>query len=67
MGQIQLFYKNKMHNLRIDKETWKIGTDHNKLEKIIKYMPAQHKKHLLEKKNPFSSNIKESTAFFYGW
>ena len=36
----------------IDKETWKIGTDCNKMEKLIKYnMPVQyHKKHLLEEK-----------------
>ena len=28
-------------------------------------MPAQHKKHLLEKKKPFSSNIKESSFFLW--
>ena len=35
----------------IDKETWKIGKNHDKMEKLIKYnMPVQyHKKHLLEK------------------
>ena len=36
----------------IDKETWKIGTDSDKMEKLIKYnMPFQyHKKCLLGKK-----------------
>ena len=49
MGRIQLSYKNKMHNLRmrsynwlmIDKGTWKIGTDRDKMEKLTKYnMPV---------------------------
>ena len=37
----------------IDKETWKIGTDCDKMEKIIKYHihVQYHKKHLFEKEN----------------
>ena len=49
-----------MYNLRIiDKETLKIGTDCDKIEKLIKYnMPVQyHKKGFLGKKT-YSSNVK---------
>ena len=61
-------YENKMHNLRIrsynwqmiDKETWKIGTDCDKMEKLIKYnMPVQyHKKCLLWEKKQKLSKVK---------
>ena len=50
----------------IDKETWKIGTDRDKLEKLIKYhMHIQyHKKNLFEKEKIFSSNRKTIHCFF---
>ena len=54
----------------IDKETSKIETDRDKMEKLIKYnMPVQYKKCLLEKKKKqtFSSNGEQSTVFFYEW
>ena len=36
----------------IDKKTWKIGTDRDKMEKLIKYrMHVYHKKRLFEKRN----------------
>ena len=45
----------------IDKETWKIGADHDKIEKIIKYnMYVQYHKTLW-------SNLKQFTDFFYEW
>ena len=39
----------------IDKETLKIGTDHDKMEKLMKYhMHVQyHKKHLFKKEKSF--------------
>ena len=44
----------------IDKETWKIGTDCDKMEKLIKYnMPVQyHKKCLLWEKKQKLSKVK---------
>ena len=50
----------------IDKETWNVERDCDKMEKMIKNkMSVQyHKKRLLLKKT-FSSNIKQSTIFFY--
>ena len=53
MVQIHLPYKNKIYDFRIrsynwymiDKETWNIRTDHNKMGKLFKYsMPVQYKK-----------------------
>ena len=51
----------------IDKETWNVERDCDKMEKMIKNkMSVQHhKKRLLLKKKTFSSNIKQSTVFFY--
>ena len=53
----------------IDKEIRKIGTNRDKMETLIKHnMSVQHhKKCLLEKKTTFSSNIKQSTVFFFKW
>ena len=54
----------------IDKETWKIGTDRGKMEKLIKYnKPGQYhkKKASSEEKKTFSNNVKQSTIFFYEW
>ena len=49
----------------MDKETWKIGTDRDKMEKLIKYhMHLQHhRKHLFEKEKTFSSNCKAIQSF----
>ena len=49
----------------IDKETWKIGTDHDKMEKLIKYhLHVQyHKNHLLEKEKTFPCNHKTIHSF----
>ena len=49
----------------IDKETRKIRTDPDKIEKSIKYyMHVQyHKKHLFEKEKTFSSNRKAIHCF----
>ena len=50
----------------IDKEIRKIGTNRDKMVKLIKHnMSVHHKKCLLEKKTTFSSNIKQSTVFFF--
>ena len=53
----------------IDKETWKIETDHDKTEKFIKYhMQAQyHGKHHFEKEKTFFSTCKTIHSFFYEW
>ena len=43
-----------------DKETWKIGTDRDKIEKLIKYnMSVQYHKSIVLKKKTYSSNIKQ--------
>ena len=44
----------------IDKETWKIGKDCDKMEKLIKYHMhvKYHKKSLFEKEETFSGNCK---------
>ena len=49
----------------IKKETWKIGKDHDKMKKLIKYlMQVQyHKKHLFEKEKTFSSIHKTIHCF----
>ena len=46
----------------IDKQTWKIGKDHNKMEKLIKYhMHVQyHKKHLFKKETKVQITRKAS-------
>ena len=53
----------------IDKETAKIGTDCDKMEKLIKYnMRVQyHKSISLKKKNTFSCNVKQFTFFLNEW
>ena len=50
----------------IDKETWKIRADLDKMEKSINYhMYVQyHKKNLLKKKKLSQVTIKQSTVFF---
>ena len=55
----------------IDKETWKIGTDCNKMEKLIKYniyVQYYNKSIFLKKKkkkkNIISNKIKKLTVFF---
>ena len=49
----------------IDKETWKTGTDRDKMKKIIKYhLQVQYKKRLLEKEKTFSSNRQTIRSFF---
>ena len=50
----------------IDTETWKIGADHDKMEKLIKcHMHIEHhKKHLFEKEKTFLSNCKAIHCFF---
>ena len=42
----------------IDKETWKIGAERDKMEKLIKYHihVPYYKKHYFEKEKTFSSN-----------
>ena len=41
----------------LDKETWKIGTDRDKMEKLIKYnMHVQYHKSVFFKKKTFWSN-----------
>ena len=49
----------------VDKETWKIGTDCDKMEKLIKYHMhvKYHKKGLLKKKKLFQATVKQSTFF----
>ena len=50
----------------IDKETWNIRTDRDKMEKSIKYnMPVQCKKYFFKTKT--SSNVKQSVVCFYEW
>ena len=53
----------------IDEETWKIETDCDKMEKLIKYnMHIQyHKMVFLEKKKTSMSNVKQFIVFFYEW
>ena len=47
----------------IDKETWNVETDHDKMDKIVKFkMSVQYKKHLLFKKT-FSGKVNQSTVF----
>ena len=50
----------------MDKETWKIETDRDKMKKLIKYhMHVQyHKKHLFEKEKLSQVTVKQSTVFF---
>ena len=52
----------------IDKETWNVETNRDKMDKIIKYKISvqYHKMHVLFTKT-FSSNVKQSTVFFYEW
>ena len=51
----------------IDKETSKIETDRDKMEKLIKYnMPVQYKKCLLEKKKKKKlSQVTENNPLFF--
>ena len=53
----------------IDKETWKIGTNCDKIEKLTKYhMHVQYyKKRLFEKEKLSQVTVKQSTFFFYKW
>ena len=53
----------------IDKETWKTGTDRDKMEKLINYhMHVQyHESVFLKKKNLSQVTVKQSTVFFYEW
>ena len=53
----------------IDRQTWKIGTDCDKMEKCIKYHMHVHyyKKRLFEKAKLSQVTVKQSTAFFYEW
>ena len=47
----------------IDKETWNVETDHDKIDKIVKFkMSVQYKKRLLFKKT-FSGKVNQSTVF----
>ena len=52
-----------------DRETWKTGTDCDKMEKLIKYhMHVQYQKSIFLKKKKLSQvNIKKSVFFFYEW
>ena len=50
----------------IDQETWKIGTDHDKMEKLIKYnMMYNTIKAFFWKKKAFSSKVKQFTFFLW--
>ena len=51
----------------IDKETWKTGTDHDKMENIIKYhMHIQyHEERLFKRKKLSQVAVKQSIIFFY--
>ena len=50
----------------IDKETWKIGTHHDKMEELIQYsMHAQYHKSVFLKKKTLSSNVKQFTVFLW--
>ena len=53
----------------IDKELWKVGTDRDKMEKIIKYNMCMY--NFIRAsfwKKTFSSNVKQFTVlFFYEW
>ena len=53
----------------MDKETWKIGRDCDKLEKLIKYYMdvKYHKKCLSEKEKLSQVTIKQSSFTFYEW
>ena len=52
----------------IDKKTWKIGTDHDKMGKLIKcQMHVQYIKRLFGKEKTYSSNRKTVHRFFYEW
>ena len=53
----------------IDKETWKIETDSDKMDKLLKhYMHVQnYKKRLFEKEKLSQVTVKQSTVFFYEW
>ena len=48
----------------IDKETWKIGTERDKMEKFKRNINVQYHKSIFSKKT-FSSNVKQFTVFFY--
>ena len=48
----------------IDKETWKIGTDRDKMEKLIKYKCMNNTWSFLLKKKKLSSNRKIIRSFF---
>ena len=52
----------------IDKETYKIGTDCDKMEKLIKYNThvQYHKSVFLKKKKAFSGKVKQFTFFMNG-
>ena len=53
----------------IDKETWKTGTDHDKMEKLIKYdMHIQyHEKCLFKRRKLSQVAVKQSIFFFNEW
>ena len=53
----------------IGKETWKIGTDRDKMEKLIKYHMHvyYHKKRFFEKDKTSSSNREIIHCFFFKW
>ena len=54
----------------IDKKKWKIGTDRDKMEKIIKYYMhvQQHIRNIFLKRGRLSQvTVKQSTVFFYEW
>ena len=51
----------------IDKETWKVGADGDKMEKIIKYNICKYNIIKISFwKRTFSSNVKQFTFFFLG-
>ena len=52
----------------IDKETWKVGADGDKMEKIIKYNICKYNIIKISFwKRTFSSNAKQFTFFFLEW
>ena len=52
----------------IDTETWKIGTDCDKIEKLIKYyMHVQYHKKCLSEKERLSQVTANNPVFLYEW
>ena len=51
----------------VREETWKVGTDCDKMDKLIKYHIhlQYHKKCVFEKEKLSQVTVKQSTAFFY--